>query len=82
MKELIEQRSGKIGLMVQKAENLRSESKNYYTKSKKVKSTVKCNKAIIISFITVVVIVFINNISSWCTLRLVSDADLILVNVE
>ena len=67
MKELIEQRAGKIGLMVQKAENLRTESKNYYTKSKKVKSTVKCNKAILISFIIVVVIVYLNNFSLWYT---------------
>jgi vesicle-associated membrane protein 7 len=40
--DVLMERGEKINLIVKKADNLRTESVNYYSSAKKVKSTVKC----------------------------------------
>jgi hypothetical protein len=57
MLELIEQRAGKISLMVQKAENLRKESKCYFNTAKKVTKKARCNKYVLIIGIILIVLV-------------------------
>jgi vesicle-associated membrane protein 7 len=55
--EVLNLRGEKINLIVKKADNLRNESKTYYTSAKKVKWHVKCQRIKLILFIVLICLV-------------------------